>query len=83
MDSPNIERNITWLDFCGSAHFNISKFCFVITYTEYGGSYIPYGILSIILVRITSSSGRMRTQYKFTRVLQLTLGLEDLLDMKW
>ena len=82
MDSPNFVTNITWLNFCGSAPFNISKFIFALMYTEYGSSYILSGILSIFLVRITTSSGLMLTQYKFTRVLQLTHGLEDLLDMK-
>ena len=80
--SPNFVTNITWLNFGGSTPFNISKFSFVITYSEYGSSYILYGILSTFLVRITTSSGLMLTQYKFTRVLQLTHGLKDLLDMK-
>jgi hypothetical protein len=80
--SPNTGTNITWLNFCGSARFNISKFCFVITYIEYRGSYIPYGILSTFLVRVTINSGLFRTQHKFTKVSLLTEDLEDLLDVK-
>jgi len=34
------------------------------------------------LLRIRTSSGLTPTQYKFTKVLQLTHGLEDLLDME-
>ena len=82
MDSPNFVKNITWLNFCGSVPFNISKFSVVIMYTEHESSYILYGILSTFLVRITTSSGLTLTQYKFTRVLQLIHGLEDLLDTK-